>query len=100
MTATEFLWIQILVTVSSLYILRRLLRRRWLALSRVLLFVAVVSFSFDYIANDRGIWAFAGDWNLHVLINPFENTIFAVTMAILLILLYLGWANHTPKINR
>lgn len=100
MTATEFLLVQVAATVCGLYLFRNLLAQRWFILARVVLFVAAASFSFDYIANDRAIWTFAGDWKVTIIINPFENTIFAMTMAILLILLYLGWENRTPKINR
>lgn len=100
MTATDFLWLQIFATATCLYLFRHLLRRRWPALLRVLLFVASVSFSFDYVANDRRIWEFSDSWHLRVLINPLENTVFAVTMAILLILLYLGLESRTPKNSR
>jgi hypothetical protein len=94
MTANDFLLIQISITIAGLYLFRHLLRKRWRVLLRVLFFVAAISFSFDYIANDRGIWKFSGEWGLQILINPFENSIFATTMSALLLLLYLGWENR------
>ena len=100
MTANEFLYTEIVLTVIGLCIFRRLFRQRWLALIRVCLFMAAASFSFDYIANNRRIWEFTGAWNLHVLINPFENTIFTTTMTVLLLLLYLGLESRTPRKDR
>jgi hypothetical protein len=98
-TATDFLSVQLFAAIVGLYLCRHLLFKRWLALLRLLLFVAAASYSFDYIANDRGIWEFTGSWHLRVLINPFENTIFSVTMTLQLILLYLVLGSRIPKKN-
>ena len=100
MTATKFLLAQVALTLVSLCALRRLLHHHWTALARLLLFVASAAFSFDYVANDRGIWEFHDGWHLRVIINPLENTFFSTTMAILLLLLYLGLANRIPRKNR
>lgn len=90
MQPTDLLSIQIVFAVLGLWWQRRALRGRWPRLLRLLLFVAAATYSFDYIANDRGIWLVSPGWDFTVIINPLENILFAVSMAIHLVLLNLA----------
>src|SRR5689334_3464805 len=95
MSATDFLYIQLVGNALAAWGLRARLRGSWHRLMRTLLFVAITSYSFDYMANDLGVWHFAGDWNVLVLRNPLENTLFAMTMAFQLLLVCLVMENRT-----
>lgn len=95
MSATEFLCIQLAASAVAVWAARRLLRKRLLQVSRLLLFVAGASYSFDYIANDQLIWQFLGDWGISLLLNPLENSLFAVTMALHLLLIHLALASRS-----
>jgi hypothetical protein len=100
MSATEFLCVQLAAAVIATWVARRLLRGRVAALIRLLLFVAAASYSFDYIANDRLIWQFRGDWGVLLILNPIENTLFAVTMALHLLLIHLALASRSATTTR
>lgn len=90
MSATDFLCAQIVGTLAALLVARRLWRGRGIAITRLLLFVAAASYSFDYVANDRLIWTFRGDWAVVLILNPVENSLFAITMALDLLLIHLA----------
>ena len=100
MSATDFLCLQLAVSAIAVWAARRFLRARALVLIRLLLFVAAASYSFDYVANDRLIWQFRGDWNVLLILNPFENTFFAATMALHLLLIHLALVNRSAKTVR
>ncbi len=67
---------------------RKLFRGNLVAVVRVLIFVAALSFFFDFFANARGLWQVSAGWRFYVTINPLENIAFAVAMAMHLLLLY------------
>lgn len=95
MSATDFLYIQLVSNAFVAWLLRARLRGSWNRLMRTLLFIAMTSYSFDYMANDLKVWHFAGDWNVLVLRNPLENTLFAVTMAFQFLLICLVTESRT-----
>ncbi len=94
MEATDFLLAQTTLATVGLFLLRDRFRKRWLNLAKLLSFIAALSFYFDYIANDRAIWTLPEGWNLYVLLNPLENSLFAITMATHLVLLQELLAHH------
>lgn len=100
MTATEFLYVLVALTLASLLWDRRLMCDKGRRLLQLLLFMAVSAFWFDYVANHRTIWWFEGDWQLVILLNPLENTLFAIVMTILVLQVYLGWARYIAMRNR
>lgn len=95
MSATDFLCVQLVGNVLLAWLLRARLGDSWRRLMRTLLFTAITSYSFDYMANDLGVWHFVGDWDVLVLRNPLENTLFAITMAFQFLLICLVMENHT-----
>ena len=97
MRATDFLCIQLVGSAVALYTTRRLLKGQATSVLRLLLFVAAASYSFDFIANDRLIWRFHGSWDISLILNPLENTLFAATMALDLLLIYLVLGNRSAK---
>lgn len=63
--------------------------KKKLLLLRVLVFTLTTSFIYDYIANDRLLWIFPKLWEVKILSNPIENSIFVILVTINLVLVYL-----------
>ncbi|MGK2856842.1 MAG: lycopene cyclase domain-containing protein [Thermoanaerobaculia bacterium] len=93
-SATAFLCVQLAASAVAVWAARRLLRKRLLAVRRLLLFVVAASYSFDYVANDQLIWQFRGDWGISLLLNPLENSLFAAMMALHLLPIHLALASR------
>ncbi len=100
MSATDFLCVQLIGNGLAAWLIRSQLRGKCDRVLRLLLFIGATSYSFDYVANDLQVWHFDGAWDLRILRNPLENTLFAVTMAFQLLLIYLVTANRTATNNR
>ena len=90
MTWTEFLASYTAAVLACLLLGRSLFAGAWSRVCRVLVFVTSVFFVANYIAEDRGFWHFSDTIGITVLGIPIENTIFTLTTAVLILLLYRG----------
>lgn len=90
MTWTEFLVGYTIAVFTWLLFSRSLFAGAWLRVFRVLVFVTSVFFVANYIAEDRGFWHFSDTIGMEVLGIPIENTVFTLTTAVLILLLYRG----------
>jgi hypothetical protein len=100
LTATDFLYPLMILAVVSVWQDRMLLLRKRKRFLQLLAFMSLTAFWFDYVANHRSIWWFEGEWRLHVLLNPLENTVFTIVMTILVLRVYLGWESYIAKRSR
>ena len=88
MSATSFVLGQLLVAVLGMIWAWESFRGKMGAVIRLLVFVAALSFFFDFFANARGLWHLSAGWRFYLTINTLENVAFAVAMALHLLLLY------------
>lgn len=81
MSAVDFLAVQLGVTGVLLWFARRRAWRSRRRLVATLAFTMSAGFFFDYVATDRGLWAFAPAWGT-LFHNPVENVVFTGVMTV------------------
>ncbi len=64
-------------------------------LLRIIVFINVILFLFDYIAYDLDIWRFPVLWGVYFFHNPIENILFVTITLTNLLTSYLYMRNHS-----
>jgi hypothetical protein len=89
----EFILLYTIIGVIILLLNHKIYKKKIKILFMVIIFINIILFLFDYIANDLNIWTFPVLWGIYFYHNPVENILF-VTFTLSNLITFYNWLRN------